>query len=306
MPKVFHIPLIITACTLFASCNNSEEKALNLYEETAFVPSEGLESSTSDSILSISLAINDTYGLNTACSCIGDLATREYGELQEILLTKYNIDLQISYFIEEFYLKDTLKSKQYDGTICKPWLAISLIPETGIQFKRIADLLDPNNNQWLKGIFIVEKDSHITEIKDITNRILVAGQQDSYEKYHSPFKTLDNMKITPLQIISKSGCTECINALLDNQADVAIISDYALTASCAVDIAHPDDFRTIYETETMPLCSVILDMSKVSDANALRLQKALLEISGDNAPASLLSRGFVLPVSWIPVPYKNN
>jgi hypothetical protein len=44
-------------------------------------------------------------------------------------------------------------------------------------------------------------------------------------------------------------------------------------------------------------------MAKVSEADALRLQKALLDISGDSAPAGLLSRGFVAPASWIPVPY---
>lgn len=306
VPKLINISLIIVAaCALFAGCNSGKEKALNIYQETAFVPAAAVEPSANDKLLTINLAVNETYCLKTACSCIADLASREYDTLQDILRTRYNIDLQLTYFMEEFYLKDTLKTKQYDGTICKPWLAIQLIPETGIPFKRVADLLDPNNNQWLKGIFIVKKESSITNLEEINNLILASGQPDSYEKYHSPMAILESKKIVPSQFVFKSGCTECLNALIDNQAEVAIISDYALTASCAVDLAPPSDFKIIYETETMPLCSVILDMSKVSEADALRLQRALLEISGDNAPLSLLSRGFVLPASWIPVPYVN-
>jgi ABC-type phosphate/phosphonate transport system substrate-binding protein len=301
--KILNIT-IVTACITIAGCNNnSSVKSSSEFEETAFTATAGLEQSSSENTLTLNIALNETYCLKTACSCIADLAAREYDTLQKILLDKYNIDLKITYFVEEFHLKDTLKSKQYDGTICKPWLAIQLIPETGIPFKRVADLLDPDNNQWLKGIFIVKKESAVTKLEEINNLILVCGQPDSYEKYHSPLAILESNRIVPSQFIYKSGCTECINALLDNQAEVAVISDYALTASCAVDIAPPEDFRTIHETEQMPLCSVILDMSKVSEADALRLQKALLEISGDNAPASLLSRGFVLPASWKPVPY---
>ncbi len=301
--KILNIT-IVTACITIAGCNyNSSVVSSSEFEETAFTATAGVEQSSSENILTLNIALNETYCLKTACSCIADLAAREYDTLQKILLDKYSIDLKITYFVEEFHLKDTLKTKQYDGTICKPWLAIQLIPETGIPFKRVADLLDPDNNQWLKGIFIVKKESPVTKLEEIDNLILACGQPDSYEKYHSPLAILENNKIVPSQFIYKSGCTECINALLDNQAEVAVISDYALTASCAVDIAPPEDFRTIYETETMPLCSVILDMSKVSEADALRLQKALLEISGDSAPASLLSRGFVLPASWKPVPF---
>ena len=68
-------------------------------------------------------------------------------------------------------------------------------------------------------------------------------------------------------------------------------------------MASEDDFRSIGATEKMPLCSVILDMAKVSEADALRLQNALTDISGKKSPESMLSDGFVKPASWIPNPY---
>ena len=304
IPKVFYISLIIiAACTLFAGCNNSEDKALNLYEETAFVPSEGLESSTSDSTLTISLAVNEAYCLKTACSCIADLAAREYDTLQKILITKYNIDLKLTYYIEEYEMVDSLRTSAFDGAICKPWLAYMLVPEFNSNYKRVADLLDPSNKQWLTGNFIVNVDSPIVSMDEINGKTLVTGQPDSYEKYHLPMAILKESKISPKETSQKASCLETINMLYEDEVEVAVISDYSLTASCAVDFATPEEFRTIGVTEQIPLCSVILDMSKVSEADALRLQKALIEISGDNAPASLLSRGFVLPASWKPLPY---
>ncbi len=297
------IMIIITACYLFAGCNNTNTVERKSLEETSFQPSQGVVASPSDSTLTIRLAVNETYCKETACSCIGDLASRDYSGLQDTLKRKYNIDLQLTYMVEEYDLVDSLITQKFDGTICKPWMAFMLTPKYGIKYKRIADLLDPSNNQWLSGIIIVKKDSPIKTLKDADGKSFAIGQEDSYEKFHAPLAMLEKEGVEPSQITNKAGCTECIGMLLDNKAEVAIISDYALTASCAVDIASPDDFTTIGTTEKIPLCSVILDMAKISEPDALRLQKALLEISGANAPKGLSGKGFVLPSKWAPTPF---
>ncbi len=296
------ILVFVAVCVFFAGCNNNKV-TVGKFDETAFEPATGTIASASDSTLTLRIAVSETYCKQTACSCIHDLAAREYEGLLDTLKSKYNIDLQISYFIEEYVLNDSLVARKFDGVICKPWLAYMITPGTDIKYKRIADLPDPSGKQWLTGAIIVKTDSPLKTLKDIEGKILVAGQQDSYEKYHSPLAILKAEGVVPKEIINKASCTECINTLSDNLAEVAIISDYALTASCAVDFAKPDDFRVIGQTEEIPLCSVILDMSKVSEADALRLQNALIAVSGENAPKGLLNKGFVLPAKWAPIPF---
>lgn len=302
--------MIAASSAFFAGCGNSAGNGgdvstpVTQYQETSFEPAAGLTKSPAENKLVIKLVVNDTYGKKTACACIGDLASREYDQLQEILLDKYNIDLQLTYLIEEFYIKDSLLTQRFDGALCKPWFAYRLMPENNFNFKRVADLLDPDNNQWLTGLFIVKTDSPVNSMKDIEGKSLVIGQSDSYEKYHAAMALLNNEKITPGSLMNKSGCLETVGVLLDNKAEVGVISNYALTASCAVDIAGPNDFKVIGESEKTPLCSVMLDMNKVSEADALRLQSALLEISGENAPEDLISNGFVAPAKWQPVPSK--
>ena len=92
----------------------------------------------------------------------------------------------------------------------------------------------------------------------------------------------------------------CNPCSLSKQVDAAVISSYALTASCAVDFAKPEDFRTLATTEEMPLTSVLVDLEKVTPAAATRLQRALLALSGDRTPADLTGKGFVDPVPWQP------
>ena len=188
----------------------------------------------------------------------------------------------------------------FDGAICKPWFAFQFQSEKGMKLKRVADILDPFENNLLAGAFIVRKESSIKKPKDINGKVVVIGQNNSYEKYHSVMHLLDKNNIQPKKIKNVSACTEGINALLDNVADVAVISDYALIASCAADFAEEDAFRTVWQTEDMPLCSVILDLNKVNPKNAARLQSALLDISKKKIPESFFSQGFVKPMSWMP------
>ncbi len=286
----------ILVCFGLMSCGSSGN-------ETAFQAESGVKASSADKTLTINLAVNDTYCKQTACACIHDIAAREYFDIQKRLRADHNIDLKLTYFMETYEMEDAMREKKFDGVICKPWTAFMLSEEYQINYKRIADVLDAFNNQWLTGAFLVRTDSDIKTMEDINGKVLVSGQEDAYEKYHSPFHIFDEKGIKPGRIYQKSSCLEGINELMDKKAEVAIVSNYVLEASCAVDVASEDDFRTIGHTEKMPLCSVILDMSKVSGADALRLQAALLEVSGEKSMESMLSDGFVKPASWIPNPY---
>ena len=111
---------------------------------------------------------------------------------------------------------------------------------------------------------------------------------------------LAEKNIQPSEQLLFSSCGENLCALMDGKVDVAVVSSYALTASCAVDFAKPEQFRTLAETTKMPLTSLLVDLKRVSLTDAARLQRALLDLSGDKVPEDLLGRGFVQPVSWKP------
>jgi ABC-type phosphate/phosphonate transport system substrate-binding protein len=293
--------ITVTICVLFSGCSTKNPSS-GIFGETVFQSSKS-DASTDNKPLTLHLVVNDTYCEKTACSCIADLAARNYEEVISMLKTRYNIDLQLVYCIEEYDMVDSVKTRKYDGAICKPWLVYQLVPDYGMKFTRVADINDPFENSLLSGIFIVKKDSPVQKPSDINGRNLVMGQEDSYEKYYMPMKLMEMKGIKPKNIFHKSSCTEGINMLLDSEAEVAVISDYALFASCAVDLVEKDAFRTIWKTEDIPLCSVILDLNRVSKSDAVRLQDALLSISGDGLVEDFKSKGFVKPVSWIPQPF---
>ncbi|WP_430816891.1 phosphate/phosphite/phosphonate ABC transporter substrate-binding protein [Carboxylicivirga sp. RSCT41] len=297
---------LLLAFSLFACISVTEHKHNQKpdigFEETAFIPCCG-EPAPDTEPLTLRIAVNDTYCKATACVCIHNVAAREYEDLQQQLKEKHNINLEITYFEEIYHLEDKIKSKEFDGVICKPWNVYMLSKTHDLNYERVADIKDAFNNQWLKGVFLVPKDSPVQTLEDIRGKVLVAGEKDAYEKYHQPLTILDEKGIQAGQIYHKSSCLECINELMDKKAEVAVVSDYVMFASCAVDVANPDDYRIIHETEASPLTSLIIDRDKVSKENTMRLQEALLNLSNENSPETMLSDGFVKPAKWTPAPY---
>jgi ABC-type phosphate/phosphonate transport system substrate-binding protein len=248
--------------------------------------------------ISMKIAVNDIYCTDTACECIHDVAARRYTETLEQLKTEYSIDLQFDYFMEPYDLEAAILSGQYDGVLSKPWTALMLQKQAGADFKSIVDLLDPNNNPWLTGILVVRADSPFQTLADLNGKHIYLGQPDAYEKNQAAKRMLETKGIQPARIDTKASCSENIGILLDERADAAVVSDYALSAGCAVDFANPEDFRILAHTERIPLTSLLLDMNKISTADATRLQTALLTLS---TPDTLLGNGFVKPAAWNPL-----
>ena len=252
--------------------------------------------------LVLKIAVNDVYCRKTACDCIGRIATRSFDSLLAELQTRHQITLDLTYFMEVFDLQQAILARQYDGVLCKPWTALQYSNKSLARFKRVADLLDPDNKASMTGVFLTLSGSPVRTLADVQGKRIALGRDDSYEKHQAPLQLLAANHLRPAQQLCFSSCSENLSALLDGKVDVAVVSSYALTASCAADFAKPEDFTTLAATATMPLASLLVDLNKVSAAEAARLQAALLEVSGAKAPPDLLGGGFVLPASWKPTP----
>jgi len=272
--------------------------------ETALAPdpSAAAPQAATQKPLVLKIAVNDIYCRKTACACISKIATRSFDSLLADLQARHHITLELTYFMEVFDLQKAILANQYDGVLCKPWTALQYSSKNQARLTRVADLLDPNDKALMSGVFLTLSGSPIRTLADLQGKRIALGQADSYEKYQAPLQMLAAGHIKPAEMMYFSSCGENLSALLDGKVDVAVVSSYALTASCAVDFTKPEDFKTIAETGKMPLTSLLVDLNKVPAADAFRLQAALLDASGAKAPKDLLGKGFVLPASWKPTP----
>ena len=294
-----YLTVIATCCLLVSwACGAYSTPA---DRETALAAGQTPAPAMDTAPLVLKIAVNDIYCRKTACDCITNIATRSYDTLLTELRDKHHITLEFTYLPEVFDLQHAVGGNDYDGFLCKPWTVLQFAGKTSAVFKRVADLRDPQNQALMHGVFLVLADSPLRTLADLQGKRFALGQTDSYEKNQAPLQMLAAKNIKPSAQLLFSSCGENINALLEGKVDVAVVSSYALTASCAVDFAKPEQFRTVAETAKMPLTSLMLDMKKVPAAAALRLQQALLDLTGDRVPQDLSGMGFVLPVSWQPL-----
>jgi ABC-type phosphate/phosphonate transport system substrate-binding protein len=292
---------LLSSC--FLACGLAALSSAEPASETALLPGPDTPKSIAKntSRLVFKIAVNDIYCTKTACECISEIATRDYTGVLAKLEKDHQITLELTYFMEVFDLEKAILAGTHDGVICKPWTAYNLSKKSGADFKRVADIRDPKDKPMMTGHFVTSSKSPLKSLEDLNGKRIAFGQKDSYEKNQSPLQMLAAKNIKPGECFYFNSCGENLDALMNGKVDVAVVSSYALTASCAVDFAKPEDFKTIMETPEMPLTSVMLDMRKVSAPAAIALQKALLEISGNKTPADLLGKGFVMPASWKPV-----
>lgn len=252
--------------------------------------------------LRLRIAVNDVFCKRTACSCAHAVANREYDDFLVALKKRSGIELDLVYFSEPYELVAAVSQGRFDGAIAKPWLLLRLEGQGGSRFLRLADLQDTGGNPWLWGQVLVLKDSPVRTLEEAQGLALAIGQDDGYEK-HQAVKALlrERAPAWPAsKIITRASCLENLDLLLRKQVDVAVISNYALSADCGVDVASSDQFRVIAETEKIPLTSFMVDRGKVDEPDCVRLKEALLELYGERLPASMKG-GFVEAAPWTPL-----
>ena len=268
--------------------------------ETALVPQAGEAGKPGQAPLKLVVGVNDVYCKDSSCKCIEKIATRQYAEFCRMLKERCNIELELVYFLEPYELDKAFLAGKFDAVLCKPWLVFRHPEGRSGQMARVADLQDLHGDTGLWGIVIVPKDSAIKRLSELSGRPLAIGQPDAYEKHQGTMALLqrEGIAIPNDKLVEKASCLECIDLLLKGSVDAAVISNYALTADCAVDVTTPEAFRVLGQTEKIPLTSFMIDLKRVSRDDAARVQQALTGLAGAELPPSMSGGGFVQPVSW--------
>lgn len=268
--------------------------------ETALSPRGGAPVKPGQAPLKLTVGVNDVYCRDSSCKCIEQIATRQFGEFCEKLKERYNIELELVYFIEPYDLDKAFLDGKFDAVVCKPWLIFRNAGGRSAQMARIADLQDIHGDPGLWGAVIVPKDSPIKKLAGISGRRVACGQSDAYEKHEAARKLFDREGIhVPADLlVERASCMESLDLLMKGKVDAAVISNYALTADCAVDVTSPDAWRVLGITEKIPLTSFIVDLKRITPDDAMRIQRALIGISQEALPSTMGGGGFVQPASW--------
>ena len=254
---------------------------------------------TNPTPVTLKIGVCDPICRKSACSCVEKEAIRAYEGMNAKLAKENGITLEMAYFEEPMLLEKALAEGQLDGVIGKYTECGRFVREAKREFIRLADITKPTGGADLRGVFITFKNSPIKTLADIHGRTIGFGPTVATEKFLLPKETLAKRGLVPAATPEFFDCKSAALALMENKADVAVISDYALQFGCIVVVGDPKDFHVIAETDrAVPFTTFMVDAKRVPENVRGRVAVALLEITGDSVPKDLFSKGWVKPVAW--------
>lgn len=170
--------------------------------------------------------------------------------------------------------------------------------------ERLADLTRKNGKSELSGLFVALTKGPIKTFADINSKKVIMGPHGGYEKHYLAKQTMKQKNINPASIAEAPACMTALIEMHDGNADVAIISDYAMVTSCVSEIFPVEDFKVIGKTtNTTPYVSFYVS-EKVPCKVRKNLQKCLLKMKGDNVPEKMNCKGWISPLNWNPAELK--
>lgn len=251
--------------------------------------------------VTLKIGVIDPICKKSACSCVSDAAKRAYEGMNAKVAKETGITLEMEYFEDPQLLDKALQEGKLDGMIGKYTTCGRFARGAQREFERLADITKPTGEADLRGVFITYKDSPVKKLEDISTATLGVGCKVDTEKYELPLRMLKQRGIAVSADKQQEffDCKSAALALMENRADVAVISDYALEYGCIVVVGDPKDFNVIGKTEgSLPFTTFMVDVKTVPAEVRARLTAELLSITGNNVPEDLFTKGWVKPVAW--------
>ena len=197
-----------------------------------------------------------------ACACVQGHAQRSYSAIAELLRKKLSRPVELSYGES---IPDLLKLHDgpFDIIIGKNSVVLYDAARAKLPVRPIAALTDPSGTAKLTGLFVVRADDPAKTIANLKNHRILLGPEYETEKSSAAIAALrQNGVELPAQTDRAQSCNEAALAVVENDADAAVISSYALPLLEGCDTIDkgslriigttgPVDFITVFATENI-------------------------------------------------------
>ncbi len=231
-----------------------------------------------DSVLNI--VVMDPLSDRLACDCVEGYAQRKYDNLGMFLEKQLSQKVWIRYGEN---LSEILRVNpgRVDLIIGKSSIVEYDMNKAGISAHPIAALTDQSGSTKITGFFTVRKNDKAKKIADLEDYKIMFGPQWETEKSLDAIKALKFKGVSiPKEIVRGSTCNSSALAVIEKDADAAIISSYILPLLEGCDTIDKGQLRVIGETGEVDFITVFAADSLSSD-DQKEIVRALLAVKDD-------------------------
>ncbi|RMF93398.1 MAG: hypothetical protein D6741_13730 [Planctomycetota bacterium] len=126
-----------------------------------------------------------------------------------------------------------------------------------IPLRPMAFLTDQNGEVSVEGMVVVRQDATARSLADLTDRRILLGPPEADEKYGSALALLEAFAIpAPSQASSSPSCASAALAVVEGDADAAVISSYAMPLVEGCGTIDHGTLRVLIRTDPVPFITV--------------------------------------------------
>ena len=191
-----------------------------------------------------------------ACDCVEGYAQRKYNELGKFMEKQLGQPVKLSYGEN---LPDILKANpgHVDLLIGKESIILFDAAEIKMTIRPIARLTDKSGTTNLRGLFVVRHNDRARSVEDLKGYKILFGPEDEAEKNTAAIAALKAKGVPiPQQVETSSSCSTAAVAVVEKEADAAVISSYALALLEGCSTIDKGELRVVGQTSDVPFITV--------------------------------------------------
>ncbi len=213
-----------------------------------------------------------------ACDCVAGYAQRKYDVLGEFLQRRLDRRVEIRY-AEALSSPHAEAQQGIDLIIGKFSLVEFDAKKAQLDVRTIAMLTGKDGTATQTGLFVVRHADPAKSIQDLAGYRILFGPEDSDEKRSAAMAALEAFDVpVPRAIASRNGCNTAALAVVEKDADAAVISSYAMPLLEGCGTIDKGSLRIVGRTDPVPMIGVFAT-DRVSEAEEQSLTASLLEVA---------------------------
>lgn len=201
------------------------------------------------------IAVLDPLSNRLACGCVADYARRDYDALATHL--ERQLDRRITILYGESANRLLSDAPPVDVLIGKSSVVRFDAARAGKNLRTLAVLSGKDGSISQTGLFVVRSDDPAEYIGDLDSRSILFGTSDSDETHSAAFAALEAFAIPrPAPIATRESCSAASLAVVEGDADAAVVSSYALPLLRGCGTIDAGELKVIGQTDAVPFITV--------------------------------------------------
>ncbi len=226
----------------------------------------------------IKILVMDPLALPLSCACVDGIGQKDYGLLAEFLGRLLKQPVRVTY-AESLQAGIRRTGRNIDLIVGPQSIVRHDAQKTKFTLRPMLALTDRSGRQTVQGVILVRTDDPALTVKNLAGRTMALGPAENPECHAQVRKLFTKEQIAAsVRFQTKQTIEETVYALVDQEADAAVVPQYLPPLLVGCNKILPNSVRILAPTEPIPFVQVFAT-ANLNPTKEQQIRKHLLALS---------------------------